>query len=295
LIDDDNILNNDWVQKVCDIFRDKPDVGAVGGYNEPLIRGEKPDWFDKFQVTYACGKQGEKSSYVTDRTYLFGAGSSFRKKILMDIYLSQIPLFLCGKKVGAPTSGNDSELCLRTILMGWELWYEDTLRLQHLLLQDRLNWDYVIDRRVASGRAEVYLRILRRLKRYPLRFSFESFDKVIAPYLREYTEIISSDGFKEKIKSPCFESHRYWGLKSLLTALFEIGPVRFERTVRTVVEQFKDYLENGGDDGHGGTKNNPGARAPRKPIYVRVPRRIYRRLKRLFRDALLKFARALNE
>jgi glycosyltransferase involved in cell wall biosynthesis len=163
-IDDDNILEEDWIQKVYRLFKTKPEVGVIGGFNKAHITGRKPGWFYQFQNSFACGPQARKSSYITDRKFVFGAGASFRTEILLTIYHSSLPLFLSGKKAGAfLLSGNDSELSHRAILMGWELWYEETLVLRHNLSANRLNWKSLCKMQAAHSAALIVLNVYRAL------------------------------------------------------------------------------------------------------------------------------------
>ena len=162
-LDDDNIVNENWIEKTHQLFQTKPDVGVVGGLNQPLIQGNMPLWFERFQKSYACGKQGVGSSYITERKFVFGAGSSFRKSILTCIYRSELPLYLTGRKNNALAAGEDSELCHRAVLMGWEIWYEESLILYHKICPERLNWRYLCKLQEGHSYALIVLGIYRSL------------------------------------------------------------------------------------------------------------------------------------
>lgn len=185
LIDDDNILQDDWIQKVFYLFKSKPEVGVIGGYNQPYINGNKPAWFETFQQSYACGPQAKASSYVTGRKYVYGAGSSYRTEVLLHIYNSRLPLFLTGKKAGAfLMSGNDSELCHRAVLMGWEIWYEETLCLKHNLDAKRLTWESLCNIQAAHSAALIILDVYRALiERRKTRNYYGMFFNVIKNWL----------------------------------------------------------------------------------------------------------------
>lgn len=161
-LDDDNELEADWIARVRRIFRRHSRVGAVGGFNSPVIEESTPEWFSDFQSSYACGDQGE-TGYITQRGYLFGAGCAFRSFLLEEIYGHQPEMLLRGSLAGSMSSGADSELCARIILMGYELFYDQNLKLNHHIKSDRLNWSYVMAKRKASGASDVVLQIYRDL------------------------------------------------------------------------------------------------------------------------------------
>jgi len=162
-VDDDNILEPNWVKRLVDMYSRWPDVGAIGGYNEPLCEGEKPGWFDELSSMYACTPKRENPGESGVKRTLFGAGLSFRTSILRSVFASPVPLYLVGMKKDIPSRGEDSEICLRAGLMGWVLRYEKSLKLKHYILKRRLNWDYVLQCRRGGGNADIILLIYQDL------------------------------------------------------------------------------------------------------------------------------------
>jgi len=163
-LDDDNIIDENWVNNVFETFCHHDDVGVLGSHNEPLIDGMIPPWFSSFQHYFACGKQAEHSGYVTKtRKSVFGAGISFRTQILLDIFNSSLPLFMVGRKKNQTLSGEDEELCFRAILMGWQIWYEESLRLKHRIVPGRLSWHYLWKLQRSFSESTLVLDIYRNL------------------------------------------------------------------------------------------------------------------------------------
>lgn len=162
-VDDDNILEPDWVEQLVDMYSRRPEVGAIGGYNEPLCQGEKPSWFDEFSGMYACTPKRENPGESAVKRTLFGAGLSMRTAVLRSIFASPLPLYLVGMKKDVASRGEDSEICLRAGLMGWVLRYEKSLKLKHYILKRRLDWDYVLQCRGGGGNADIILFIYQDL------------------------------------------------------------------------------------------------------------------------------------
>lgn len=163
-VDDDNILMPDYLSRVYHLFNNMPSVGVIGGFNKALTKGSFPWWFKDFMSVYACGPQRSTSGFVTyTRKYLFGAGLSIRTEILKKIFFSNFLSYLVGRTGDRLLRGEDSEICMKCILMGWELWYDELLCLEHYIQRKRLSWSYVCEALTGVGRAAVILDIYKRL------------------------------------------------------------------------------------------------------------------------------------
>ena len=156
-VDDDNILEPGWITRLRDIYREMPNVGAVGGYNEAFYLGDAPDWFDRYCEVYACGPRDDCSRLNPKK--VFGAGMSFRTSVIKSILFSDLPFFLVGRTKNILTRGEDTEMSLRCRLMGWDIYYDDSLRLRHCLTSGKLNWSYVCRARKLGGSAGIILQI----------------------------------------------------------------------------------------------------------------------------------------
>ena len=162
-IDDDNILEPGWVERLVELYAKRPEVGCIGGYNEPLFEGEKPDWFEKFSYMYACTPPQQNPGMPVFKQTLFGAGLSLRTQVARSVFDPARPFFLVGRTQDTLNRGDDSEICLRAGLLGWKLWYEPALKLKHYLLKQRVNWAYVLQARRGGGHADIILKIYRDL------------------------------------------------------------------------------------------------------------------------------------
>jgi glycosyltransferase involved in cell wall biosynthesis len=191
-VDHDNILLPTWIARVCDIYRRDSRIGMVGGYNEPLIRGAKPAWFDNFQHVYACGPRSDRSGFIRKR--LFGAGVSYRSKALASAFPSALPLFLVGRTGNKLLGGEDAEITFRCLLSGWTFYYDTSLVLKHHLLENRMKWRYVCEARRGAGIANIVLKIYKDLHEGKPPLSFMQcvlfvFRRWIRPFLFEWRSL----------------------------------------------------------------------------------------------------------
>lgn len=158
-VDDDNIVEEQWIVKVFSLFQRDSHIGITGSNNKALLE-TAPDWFVRFQSSYACGEQHSVSGYLPSyRKYVFGAGLSIRSKIIKDIYSLSLPLFLSDRKGEQLLAGGDSEICMRAILMGYKIWYEKDLILLHKILPQRLTWAYLCKLYEGFGYSSIILRM----------------------------------------------------------------------------------------------------------------------------------------
>ncbi|WP_114751773.1 glycosyltransferase [Pleomorphovibrio marinus] len=141
LCDDDNWLDKNYIKNAFTILKNKTIIGAVGGQSIASSDGPFPSWFEKYKDNYAIGKQGNISGDVSDRGYLWGAGIVFRKS-LYEIAFSKCPPLLTDRIGGSLSSGGDSEICKRILLLNKELHYCDELKFTHFIPQYRLTENY---------------------------------------------------------------------------------------------------------------------------------------------------------
>jgi len=167
-VDDDNALAPDWVVKIRALFRERPDVGIIGGRNIADIQGAKPWWFDRFESMYACGPRAEAAALNPKKN--FGAGLAFRTPLIRSVLFSELPLFLTGRTGAQLTLGEDSEMVMRSQLLGWDFFYDPSLILRHRILGKRLQWAYLKELAGEGGKAWILLHIYQRLleKKEPL-------------------------------------------------------------------------------------------------------------------------------
>ncbi len=141
--DDDNWLDAGYVQTAYDFLEGHPEYAAVGGRSEAAFDPgtAAPDWFEEYQMGYAVGRQGEEGD-ITARGYLWGAGVTFRKDVYQAVINPALPSLLTDRKGNELSSGGDSEMCLRFVIVGYKLYYTEKLRFTHFITSNRLTTAY---------------------------------------------------------------------------------------------------------------------------------------------------------
>ncbi len=157
-VEDDNWIGADYIATAVEILSQHPEVGACGGRSDPVCELQPPAWFDRFRHCYATGAQGERSGDVTwGRGWLWGAGLVVRRAAWQSLIDRGFTPLLVDRQGTRLNSGGDMEICFALRLLGWKIWYDSRLRLEHFLQAHRLSWDYLCRLSRGVGAADVGL------------------------------------------------------------------------------------------------------------------------------------------
>ncbi len=137
--DDDNWLASDYLNEAYLILNKDKKIGAAGGWSEAASNVEIPDWFHGLNG-YAVGRQAPESGDLVGRYHLWGAGLATRKSLMTKVFSTRF--LLTDRKENVIVSGGDSEICARLILMGFKLYYSESLYFKHFIPKERLTKEY---------------------------------------------------------------------------------------------------------------------------------------------------------
>jgi glycosyltransferase involved in cell wall biosynthesis len=186
-IDDDNWISTVWIREVYDFFMQHPSAGLVGSCNEAVFESSPPPWFREVQGNFAIGSQGDQTEDVTlERGYIWGAGMSMRKSAFERIRAAGFSPLLVGRKGKSLLAGEDTEICFAFSLAGWQIWYNESMKLQHFIPSGRFGTDYI--RRMYRGFGQsraifpVYRAVLKNKSYRPFRQLIRALRQFL-PYL----------------------------------------------------------------------------------------------------------------
>lgn len=141
--DDDNWLDSNYISACSEILRQNKQTGAAGGQNTPATNADRyPEWFETYKDKYALGVPAGRSGDVSLRGFVLGAGMLTWRSLFLDMYQQKYPSLLKGRKGENLSTGDDFEYCKRLLLRGWQLYYEENLKLIHFIPKERLNISY---------------------------------------------------------------------------------------------------------------------------------------------------------
>jgi len=141
--DDDNWLKDDYISKSYTQISQNQYIGIIGGCGQAVSDIILPDWFVDFENCYAVGKQHSNSGCINNRGYVWGAGLVTRRALLQKVFSDNYPMLLVGRNETKLLAGDDSEICKRVLLFGYDLYYNEELIYQHYIPDSRLQWNYL--------------------------------------------------------------------------------------------------------------------------------------------------------
>jgi glycosyltransferase involved in cell wall biosynthesis len=154
MVDDDNSLDNNYVQTVYDKFQEDPTIGMVGGKGIPNLVSEAPKWFTEYAYCYATGHQANVGE---DAEHLYGAGLALRLDILDHLKKEGFKSLLSDRIGNSLMSGGDTELCYAYRMAGFRLVYVDYITFKHILPTNRINWSYLRRLFLGFGHTKAYM------------------------------------------------------------------------------------------------------------------------------------------
>lgn len=183
-VDDDNVLDPNYLLEVYQIFQANPKLGAIAGKSTPEFEVEPEPWIAEFYKVLALRDFGDQSlisgQYEQDQqatteisTYPefapAGIGLAIRRSAFSG-YVERVTndtLRLAFGRTGAQlTSGEDNDIILTLISTGWQVGYFPQLQLTHLIPAKRLERKYLAQLNYASSRSWVQVLDVHRIRNW---------------------------------------------------------------------------------------------------------------------------------
>src|SRR5206468_488463 len=155
-VDDDNVLDPEYLKHVEAICRCNPKLGAIGGKSLPEFEVEPEPWLKEFFGCLALRDLGEETKvYSHEQVSVegelqakqypsvapIGAGMAVRREAIQ-AYVKRVCLNPAGLKLDRTgknlSSGGDNDMVLTILEAGWEVGYFPQLALTHLIPANRL-------------------------------------------------------------------------------------------------------------------------------------------------------------
>ena len=150
MVDDDNILRENYLVETLEIFKKSPNLGAIGGKSLPIFESNPPTWLEPFYEKLAIRDLGNQSiieqwANKYPEFAPIGAGMCIRKKAL-DSYIDKITLgkgIISDRKGSSLSSSGDNDIVLEILKSGWGTAYYPSLVLHHIIPEKRFSVEYL--------------------------------------------------------------------------------------------------------------------------------------------------------
>jgi glycosyltransferase involved in cell wall biosynthesis len=166
MVDDDNILDTGYLEKVLNIFRQNTQMGAIGGKSIPLFETTPPEWLGEFYGSLALRDLGDETIIATWNNQYpacapIGAGMAIKREALTS-YIEKIASGnsnISDRTGNSLSSGGDNDIVIGILKSGWQVGYFPDLRLQHIIPAQRMQADYLA--RLLNGTNKSWVQLLQ--------------------------------------------------------------------------------------------------------------------------------------
>jgi len=150
-VDDDNVLNPEYLRNAVAFMHSHPMVGILGGRNLARYEADPPPWFSEGCAPLGCQDFGSEivvSSWSeSGRSYPptapVGAGMVFRREAISSWLASVGKTGVSDRKGTDLSSAGDCDMLLHALSSGWSVAYAPDLLLHHLIPRERLTLEYL--------------------------------------------------------------------------------------------------------------------------------------------------------
>lgn len=172
LVDDDNVLAADYLERVVAIFTRRPQLGAAGGKSLPLFERAPDGWAKEFLPLLALRDLGPAEIIAAPPTpdaagrieypscAPIGAGLALRRDPAIAWAAQAVANPLPDRSGAALTSGGDNDLVFTVLAHGWHVGYFPELSLTHLIPATRLEPAYL--GRLNRGIQQSWMQVLTK-------------------------------------------------------------------------------------------------------------------------------------
>lgn len=150
MVDDDNILDSNYLENSLSIFNAHGTLGAIGGKSIPLFEAPPPAWLKEFYSNLALRDLGETELISTWQNKYpegapIGAGMAIRKQALQT-YIDKVSgnkNIITDRTGNSLSSGGDNDMVIEILKSGWQVGYFPELQLTHIIPQERVKSAYL--------------------------------------------------------------------------------------------------------------------------------------------------------
>ncbi len=196
-VDDDNILNADYLQNALVIKDEWRQLGAWGGEVVPQFVEKAPDWTKPYWFMLALREAKRdcwSNLYTANETLPCGAGMCVRKEVA-DAYIKSaknhpLKVYLDRRGESLVSSG-DTDIAYTAIDCGFGMGQFQALSLKHIISPQRLQPEYFLKLWHDMNFSHHLMTFIRNLENPPV-LSFKSM-------VREYVQMLSKNSFDRKM------------------------------------------------------------------------------------------------
>lgn len=154
-VDDDALVNKEYLQTYATFFEKNPDIAAAGGSIIPQYETEEPNWMSHYTRQLITGKLylGDKEREFPKNAFPGGGNAAYRKAVFDKIGLFNVEL---GRKGNSLIGAEEKDLFDKMTTIGIRFFYLPTAILYHIIPEKKLTQDYFNRLTYSIGVSERY-------------------------------------------------------------------------------------------------------------------------------------------
>ena len=147
-VDDDALVNKEYLQTYADFFASHPDIDAAGGPIIPKYETEEPSWMSHYTRMLLTGYKynGENVKEFAPNDYPGGGNAAYRASVFEKVGLFNVAL---GRKGDILAASEEKDIFDKMRALGMHIYYLPNAILYHLIPERKLSDDYF--KRVSFG------------------------------------------------------------------------------------------------------------------------------------------------
>lgn len=155
-VDDDALVNSEYLATYADFFEKHPDAVAAGGPILPQYDGcEEPEWMSHYTRQLVTGKLwlGQQEREFPKGSFPGGGNAAYRRRVFEEVGLFNTDL---GRKGDSLIGAEEKDLFDKMTSKGMKFYYLPTAVLYHLIPPRKLTDDYFKRLTYGIGKSERY-------------------------------------------------------------------------------------------------------------------------------------------
>lgn len=152
-VDDDALVNAEYLQTYYDFFCQHTDIEAAGGPIIPRYETEEPAWMSHFTKALITGYKylGDKVKEFPKNDYPGGGNAAYRASVFEKVGLFNVEL---GRKGDSLVGAEEKDIFDKMTTLGMRFYYLPSAILYHLIPEKKLSDDYFNRLTYSIGKSE---------------------------------------------------------------------------------------------------------------------------------------------
>ena len=152
-VDDDALVNPEYLQTYYNFFDQHPDIDAAGGAIIPQYETEEPSWMSYFtKVLITCYKyHGDQIREFPKNDFPSGGNAAYRSSVFEKVGLFNVEL---GRKGDSLVGAEEKDIFDKMTTLGMRFYYLPNAILYHLIPEKKLTKEYFDRLTYSIGKSE---------------------------------------------------------------------------------------------------------------------------------------------